>query len=84
MAKGTQAAKVGLFVTLTGAAAYGLFRFVSPQMGAGSGYTVHAYIHDATGLAINRSTNRDSISVTGSMPTLMAIAARNTCTTGSE
>jgi phospholipid/cholesterol/gamma-HCH transport system substrate-binding protein len=51
MAKGTQAAKVGLFVTLTGAAAYGLFRFVSPQMGAGSGYTVHAYIHDATGLA---------------------------------
>jgi phospholipid/cholesterol/gamma-HCH transport system substrate-binding protein len=52
MAKGTQAAKVGLFVTLTGAAAYGLFRFVSPQMGAGSGYTVHAYIHDATGLAM--------------------------------
>lgn len=51
MAKGTQAAKVGLFVALTGAAAYGVYRFVSPQMGAGGGYTVHAHIQDATGLA---------------------------------
>jgi phospholipid/cholesterol/gamma-HCH transport system substrate-binding protein len=47
----TQAAKVGLFVALTGAAAYGIYRFVSPQVSGGSGYTVHAYIHDATGLA---------------------------------
>jgi phospholipid/cholesterol/gamma-HCH transport system substrate-binding protein len=47
----TQAAKVGLFVALTGAAAYGVYRFVSPQVAGGSGYTVHAYIHDATGLA---------------------------------
>src|SRR5580698_7824112 len=47
----TQAAKVGLFVALTGAAGYGIYRFVSPQVGGGSGYTVHAYIRDATGLA---------------------------------
>jgi phospholipid/cholesterol/gamma-HCH transport system substrate-binding protein len=51
MARGTQAAKVGLFVALTGAAAYGIYRFVSPEVGGGNGYTVHAYIHDATGLA---------------------------------
>src|SRR5579859_1988713 len=51
MARGTQAASVGLFVLLTGAAAYGLYRLVSPQLGAGGGYTVHAFIHDATGLA---------------------------------
>ena len=51
MARGTQAAKVGLFVVLSGAAAYGIYRFISPEIGAGTGYTVHAYIHDATGLA---------------------------------
>jgi phospholipid/cholesterol/gamma-HCH transport system substrate-binding protein len=51
MARGTQAAKVGLFVVLTGAAAYGIYRFVSPEVGGSNGYTVHAYIHDATGLA---------------------------------
>jgi phospholipid/cholesterol/gamma-HCH transport system substrate-binding protein len=47
----SQAAKVGLFVLLTGAAAYGINRFVSPQVSGGEGYTVHAYIRDATGLA---------------------------------
>jgi phospholipid/cholesterol/gamma-HCH transport system substrate-binding protein len=47
----SQAAKVGVFVLLTGAAAYGIYRFVSPQVSGGEGYTVHAYIHDATGLA---------------------------------
>ncbi|HLK37808.1 MAG TPA: MlaD family protein [Polyangiaceae bacterium] len=51
MARGTQAAKVGLFVALTGAAAYGIYQYVSPEVGGGPGYTVHAYIHDATGLA---------------------------------
>src|SRR5260370_11814119 len=51
MAKGTQAAKVGLFVVLTGTAAYGIYRFISPQAGGGTAYTVHAYIRDATGLA---------------------------------
>jgi phospholipid/cholesterol/gamma-HCH transport system substrate-binding protein len=47
----TQAAKVGLFVALTGAAGYGIYRFVSPEVGGSAGYTVHAYIRDATGLA---------------------------------
>jgi phospholipid/cholesterol/gamma-HCH transport system substrate-binding protein len=47
----TQAAKVGLFVALAGAAGVGIYRFVSPQVAGGAGYTVHAYIADATGLA---------------------------------
>ncbi len=47
----TQAAKVGLFVALTGAAGFGIYRFVSPNVGGGGAYTVHAFIHDATGLA---------------------------------
>jgi phospholipid/cholesterol/gamma-HCH transport system substrate-binding protein len=51
MARGTQAAKVGLFVALSSAAAYGIYRFVSPEVGSGSGYVVHAFIRDATGLA---------------------------------
>ncbi len=51
MARGTQAAKVGIFVALTGAAGYGIYRFVGPEVAGGSGYTVHAYIKDATGLA---------------------------------
>jgi phospholipid/cholesterol/gamma-HCH transport system substrate-binding protein len=51
MARGTQAAKVGLFVALSGAAAYGIFRYVSPSVTGNGGYTVHAFIHDATGLA---------------------------------
>jgi len=51
MARGTQAAKVGLFVALTGAAGYGIYRYVGPEVTGGSGYTVHAYIKDATGLA---------------------------------
>ncbi|HEY1692590.1 MAG TPA: MlaD family protein [Polyangiaceae bacterium] len=51
MATGTQAFKVGIFVALSGAAAYGIYRYVSPEVSGGSGYTVHAYIRDATGLA---------------------------------
>lgn len=51
MARATQAAKVGLFIALTGAAAYGVYRYVSPEVTGGNGYTVHAFIHDATGLA---------------------------------
>jgi phospholipid/cholesterol/gamma-HCH transport system substrate-binding protein len=50
-ARGTQAVKVGLFIAVSGAAAYGIFRYVSPEVGGGGSYTVHAYIHDATGLA---------------------------------
>src|SRR5271163_972246 len=51
MARGTQAAKVGLFVALSAGAGYGIYRFVGPEVTGGSGYTVHAYIKDATGLA---------------------------------
>jgi phospholipid/cholesterol/gamma-HCH transport system substrate-binding protein len=51
MSRATQAAKVGLFVMLTGAAAYGIYHFVVPDVGGGKAYTVHAYIADATGLA---------------------------------
>ncbi|MGD0673799.1 MAG: MlaD family protein [Polyangiaceae bacterium] len=51
MARGTQAAKVGIFVALTGAAGYGVYRFISPEVGGGGTYTVHAFIDDATGLA---------------------------------
>src|ERR1700689_67914 len=50
-ARGTQAVKVGIFVALSGAAAFGIYRYVSPEVSGGSGYTVHAYIKDATGLA---------------------------------
>jgi phospholipid/cholesterol/gamma-HCH transport system substrate-binding protein len=54
MARGTQAAqasKVGLFVVLSGAAAFGIYHFISPEVGSGGGYVVHAFIRDATGLA---------------------------------
>jgi phospholipid/cholesterol/gamma-HCH transport system substrate-binding protein len=51
MATRTQAAKVGLFVALTAGAGYGVYRFVTPEAGSSAGYTVHAYLHDATGLA---------------------------------
>jgi phospholipid/cholesterol/gamma-HCH transport system substrate-binding protein len=49
----TQAAKVGLFVALTGAAAYGIYRYVGPEVSGSGGYTVHAFIVDATGLAMH-------------------------------
>jgi phospholipid/cholesterol/gamma-HCH transport system substrate-binding protein len=51
MAKGMQAAKVGLFVLMTGAAGFGIYRFINPESGGGGGYVVHAFIRDATGLA---------------------------------
>src|SRR3974390_2167158 len=51
MARGTQAAKVGLFVALTGAAGYGIYRYVGPEVAGNNGYAVHAFIKDATGLA---------------------------------
>jgi phospholipid/cholesterol/gamma-HCH transport system substrate-binding protein len=51
MARGTQAAKVGLFIALSAGAGYGIYRFVGPEVSGGSGYTVHGYIKDATGLA---------------------------------
>src|SRR5271165_6286914 len=63
MARGTQAASVGLFVVLTGAAAFGIYRMVSPQLGGGSGYTVHAFVRDATGLATRSRVTIAGISV---------------------
>jgi phospholipid/cholesterol/gamma-HCH transport system substrate-binding protein len=53
MAQGTaaNAVKVGLFVLLVGAAAFVIYRFVSPPGAGGNGYTVHAFFPDATGLA---------------------------------
>ncbi|MEO6577008.1 MAG: MlaD family protein [Polyangiaceae bacterium] len=51
MAKVTQAAKVGAFVLVAGAATYFVYRTVSKEVGSGGGYVVHAYFDDATGLA---------------------------------
>jgi phospholipid/cholesterol/gamma-HCH transport system substrate-binding protein len=51
MPKVTQAAKVGIFILLSGIALYFIVRIVSKQYGPGGGYTVHAYLKDATGLA---------------------------------
>jgi phospholipid/cholesterol/gamma-HCH transport system substrate-binding protein len=51
MANVTQAAKVGIFFVLTGAAAYGLYRSVGGATKGNEGYVVHGYIRDATGLA---------------------------------
>ncbi len=51
MAKVTQAAKVGAFVLVAGAATYFVYRTVSKEVGSGGGYVVHAYFEDATGLA---------------------------------
>jgi phospholipid/cholesterol/gamma-HCH transport system substrate-binding protein len=51
MLKVTQAAKVGIFLLVSLAAIYLVFRAIDKGTGAGSGYTVHAYLKDATGLA---------------------------------
>jgi phospholipid/cholesterol/gamma-HCH transport system substrate-binding protein len=51
MSRATQAAKVGIFVALMGAAGYGIYRYVSPEVGGGGNYTVWALIPNATGLA---------------------------------
>lgn len=51
MAKVSQAAKIGLFVAVTAGAAYLVVKTVGTSVGTGKGYTVHAYIKDATGIA---------------------------------
>ena len=53
MAKVSQAAKVGLFVLLSGSATYVVWRTVSKEVGINGNYTVHAHIKDATGLALH-------------------------------
>ncbi len=50
-AKFSQAAKIGLFVVITAGAGYLVFRTVGTQVGGSKGYTVHAYLKDATGIA---------------------------------
>jgi len=50
-AKFSQAAKIGLFVVVTAGAGYLVFRTVAPTVTGGKGYTVHAYLKDATGIA---------------------------------
>ncbi|HWL84286.1 MAG TPA: MlaD family protein, partial [Polyangiaceae bacterium] len=51
MAKLTQAAKVGAFVVLAGAATFFVYRTVSKDVGGGGNYVVFAHLKDATGLA---------------------------------
>lgn len=50
-AKFSQAAKIGLFVVVTAGAGYLVFRTVGTTVGGSKGYTVHAYLKDATGVA---------------------------------
>lgn len=51
MLKVTQAAKVGIFLLLSVAAIYVVLRAIDKGTGSTNGYTVHAYLKDATGLA---------------------------------
>jgi phospholipid/cholesterol/gamma-HCH transport system substrate-binding protein len=51
MAKFSQAAKIGLFVVVTAGAGYLVVKTIGTQVSGGKGYTVHAYINDATGIA---------------------------------
>ncbi len=51
MAKVSQAAKIGLFVVVTSGAGYVVVKTLGTQIAGGKGYTVHAYITDATGIA---------------------------------
>ncbi|MCU0690635.1 MAG: MlaD family protein [Polyangiaceae bacterium] len=40
-----------MFALAAAGAGYGMWRFVNPATGTSGGYTVHAYLNDATGLA---------------------------------
>jgi phospholipid/cholesterol/gamma-HCH transport system substrate-binding protein len=60
MLKVTQAAKVGIFLLVSLAAIYLVFHAIDKGTGASSGYTVHAYLKDATGLA-----NHSRITIAG-------------------
>jgi phospholipid/cholesterol/gamma-HCH transport system substrate-binding protein len=51
MPKVSQAAKIGLFVVVTAGAGYLVYKTIGSQVGGGKGYTVHAYLPDATGIA---------------------------------
>src|ERR1700690_1116160 len=49
--RGSQGAKVGAFVLLVAAGAWAVYATIFKEYGGGSGYVVHAYLDDATGLA---------------------------------
>ncbi|HRG98890.1 MAG TPA: MlaD family protein [Polyangiaceae bacterium] len=51
MATLTQGAKVGAFLLISAAGGLLVYRTVKKEVGDGSGYTVHAYLNDASGLA---------------------------------
>lgn len=51
MAKLTQAAKVGGFVVLAGAATFLVYRTVSKDLGGDGNYVIYSHLKDATGLA---------------------------------
>ncbi len=51
MAKFSQGAKVGAFLIVSAASGFLVYRTVKKEVGAGAGYTVHAFLNDASGLA---------------------------------
>ncbi len=51
--KVSQAAKVGAFVLLVAAGAWAIYATVFREYGGGAGYVVHAYLDDASGLAMH-------------------------------
>ena len=59
----TQATKVGIFVVVAGAAGFVIWRAVSKDIGSGGGYTVHAYLDDAAGLAAHSRVTESGIAV---------------------
>ncbi|MBX3226740.1 MAG: MCE family protein [Labilithrix sp.] len=50
-AKVSQAAKIGLFAIVTAGAGYLVYKTIHKETGKGGGYVVHAYLHDASGIA---------------------------------
>lgn len=47
----TNAAKVGVMTIVLVAVIYGAYRFIAPDAGTGSGYSVHAFLPDLSGVA---------------------------------
>jgi phospholipid/cholesterol/gamma-HCH transport system substrate-binding protein len=59
----TQAAKVGIFLVVMGAAGYAVYRTLSPEIGHGGTYRVYGFIDDATGLVIHSRVTMSGIPV---------------------
>ena len=51
MARFTQAARVGAFVLVSAVGSYFVYKTISGEIGVGSGYLVHGYLDDASGIA---------------------------------